>query len=60
MPFDFQQRLMEAGNESLIFFVQGVKVGLQIKASEQAKWTRIAVIMGLTFGVITFVKHMNE
>lgn len=56
IPFDFQQHLMTAGNESLMFFIQGVKVGMQVRASEQAKWTRIAVIASLTFGLITWMK----
>jgi len=57
VPFDFQQQLMTAGNESLMFFVQGVKVGMSIHAAEQQKWTKIAVILSLTFGVISFLKR---
>jgi hypothetical protein len=48
---------MTAGNESLMFFVQGVKVGMGIHAAEQQKWTKIAVILSLTFGVISFLKR---
>jgi hypothetical protein len=54
------QQLAFADNSSLGFFIQGVKVGMSIRAAEQVKWTRLAVIMGLAFGVITFMKHYNE
>jgi hypothetical protein len=57
MPFDFQQQLMTAGNESLMFFIQGMKVGMQMRQMEQAKWTRIALIASLTFGLISYLKR---
>ncbi len=57
MPFDFQQQLMAAGNESLNFFIQGVRVGMQIRQMEAAKWTRIAVIASLTFGLLSYLRH---
>lgn len=60
-PLDYlPASLMTAGNESLTLFIRGVSVGLQIKAQENAKWQRMSVMLALTFGVIAFVKHMNE
>ena len=56
---DFQQALMAAGNESLMFFIQGVKVGMSVKAAENAKWQRLGVILALTFGTLTFMKHFG-
>ena len=53
-------QLAHAGTSELSFFVQGVRTGLAIRAAEQAKWTRLAVVMALTFGTITFLKHFNE
>ena len=50
---------MAAGNESLMFFIQGVKVGMSVKAAENAKWQRLGVILALTFGTLTFMKHFG-
>lgn len=54
------RQLEQASSGELFFYVQGVRTGLEIKAAEQAKWQRFSVILALTFGVLTFVKHMNE
>ena len=45
---------------ALYFFIQGVKVGQQIRAADQAKWQRMGIILAVAFGAITFLKHMNE
>lgn len=54
----FSPQLMAGLGESehLNFFIQGVRVGMQIRQIEQAKWTRIAVIASLTFGLLSWVK----
>ena len=52
--------LLGAGNESLNFFISGVRVGMQIRAAEMQKWTRLGVILALTFGTLTFLKHFGE
>lgn len=54
------QQLMGAPAESLNFYIQGVRTGLAIRAGETQKWTRLAVIMALTFGTLTFLRHWNE
>lgn len=47
-------------NNALYFFIQGVRVGQSIKAAEQQKWTRLGVILALTFGTLTFMKHLGN
>ncbi len=44
---------------ALYWYVQGVRTGMQIRAAEQTKWTRLGVIIALAFGTITFMKHMG-
>jgi len=50
---------MMADSGSLMFFIQGVKVGLQIRAAEQQKWQRIGTIAALTFGALAFFRWYN-
>lgn len=51
---------LATSDSSLYWYVQGVRTGMQVKQMEAAKWTRIAVIASLTFGVMTFFRHMGE
>lgn len=53
-------QLQNAGSSELQFYVQGVRTGLAIRAAEQAKWTRLGVMLALTFGTLTFLKHFGE
>lgn len=53
-------QLMQAQGPELMFYIQGVRTGLAIRAQEQAKWTRIGVILALTFGTLTFLKHFGN
>lgn len=53
-------QLMQAGVPELNFFIQGVRTGLAIRAAEQAKWQRMGVMLALTFGALTFLKHFSE
>ena len=45
---------------ALYWYVQGVRTGMQIRAAEQTKWTRLGVIIALAFGTITFMKHIGS
>jgi hypothetical protein len=54
------QLLAGADDGSLMFFIQGVKVGMNIRAAEQAKWTRLGIILAIAFGTMTFLKHQGE
>jgi len=49
-------QLMGADQGALMFFIQGVKVGLMVKAAEQQKWTRLGVIMAGCFGALAFFR----
>ena len=53
-------QLAGASSEHLNFYIQGVRTGLAIRAAETAKWTRLGVVLALTFGVLTFMKHFGE
>lgn len=46
-------------NENLAFFVQGVKVGMSIRAADQMKWTRLGIILAIGFGVISFMSRIK-
>jgi len=54
------QQLAAAGTSELSFYIQGVRTGLAIRAQEQQKWQRLGVMLALTFGVLTFLRHFNE
>jgi hypothetical protein len=54
------QQLMGAGNEGLTLFIRGVQVGMGIRAAETQKWTRIGVLLALTIGSITLLKHLDQ
>ncbi len=53
-------QLRGATNDNLMFYIQGVRTGLQIKAAEQAKWQRLGVMLALTFGVLTFLNRFTR
>lgn len=57
--FGISAGLEHAGSSELFFYIQGVRTGLQIKAAEQAKFTRLGVLLALTFGTITFLNRMK-
>ena len=48
--------LAMADQGSLMLFIHGVQVGLQIRQAEQQKWTRISVIAALSFGALAFFR----
>lgn len=52
-------QLQAAGTSELGFYIQGVRTGLAIRAAEQQKWQRLGVMLALTFGVLTFMKHLQ-
>ena len=53
-------QLQGATNDNLMFYIQGVRTGLSIKAAEQAKWQRLGVMLALTFGAITFLNKFTS
>jgi hypothetical protein len=54
-----QMHALAQDQNALYWYVQGVRTGMQIRAAEQTKWTRLGVIVALAFGTITFMKHIN-
>jgi hypothetical protein len=52
-------QLAAAGTSELSFYIQGVRTGLAIRAAEQQKWQRLGVMAALTFGILSFLKHMK-
>lgn len=53
-------QLAGASNESLSFYIAGVRTGLAIRQADNAKWTRLGIILALTFGTLTFMGHLNK
>lgn len=59
--FDLARMQALASNDSsLYWYVQGVRTGMQIRAAEQQKWSRIGVILALAFGTITFMHRFID
>lgn len=54
------QQLQGAGNDSLMFYIQGVRTGLAIRAAEQAKWQRVGITLAVAFGAIAFLSHFGD
>jgi len=50
----------DMSESNLGFFIKGVQVGMQIRASDTQKWTRLGVILGLSFGILAFLNRMEK